>query len=319
IYQPNTIFITGLQLEQKPYFTSFINGSRSSKGLLKIPFYLKPPYTINVFHKSTKAMSTIVDQSTSPMIFHVGDSYYSNASISFWNYVKNLTVYIKGNASAVWTANTTFYAYNSANWDNVEHMYTLSAIDNRTFKVYVDGVYKGSITSSEDVTNIIGNVIDMGNTSPSPTAIYRDMSLYSRALADDEVAKLYNKTFGMQIDGDIYDVKIKERPSVPVDAIYFPLGANAKDESNSVSPSSEANTVYEDSAVWVGTGTSNLVPNPDAVIVTAGFNNATVGWDPALHKDAIQVQSWSNGYNGGVTAPATGYHAKWVYEGMNGF
>jgi hypothetical protein len=36
-----------------------------------------------------------------------------------------------------------------------------------------------------------------------------------------------------------------------------------------------------------------------------------VGWDSALHADAVNVTGWTNGHNPGVGSPTLGYHAHW--------
>lgn len=46
-------------------------------------------------------------------------------------------------------------------------------------------------------------------------------------------------------------------------------------------------------------------PTPMANIATK------YSWDSSLHANAIQVKGWSEGYNGGVSSPTTGYHAMW--------
>jgi hypothetical protein len=47
--------------------------------------------------------------------------------------------------------------------------------------------------------------------------------------------------------------------------------------------------------------TTNLLyyPTPGAPVAT------NIGWDPALHPNAINVTGWGTGWNGGVTAAAT--------------
>lgn len=52
--------------------------------------------------------------------------------------------------------------------------------------------------------------------------------------------------------------------------------------------------------------TTNVVPYP-----TPGTVVGAIGWDQSLHPGAINVASWSNGYNKGVGTPASGYHAYW--------
>jgi hypothetical protein len=51
----------------------------------------------------------------------------------------------------------------------------------------------------------------------------------------------------------------------------------------------------------------NIFPYP-----TPTGTVGAVGWDQSLHPQAITVNGWSSGHNGGVTpAPAKGYHAYW--------
>lgn len=66
-------------------------------------------------------------------------------------------------------------------------------------------------------------------------------------------------------------------------------------------------------------GTNNFVYNPTGKLISNGIPGTyKPGWDETLHSDAITVYNWSSGYNGGVGSPAIGYHAKWVYEGIEG-
>lgn len=52
--------------------------------------------------------------------------------------------------------------------------------------------------------------------------------------------------------------------------------------------------------------TTNILPYPTP---GAAYTNST--WNASLHPDAISVSGWSDGYNGGVTSPGSGYHAYW--------
>ncbi|HQN16807.1 MAG TPA: T9SS type A sorting domain-containing protein [Bacteroidales bacterium] len=63
----------------------------------------------------------------------------------------------------------------------------------------------------------------------------------------------------------------------------------------------------------------NFVNNPNGSIISNGTpGNYQPGWDAALHADAITVSNWSTGYNSGVSSPAIGYHAHWIYGGVDG-
>lgn len=180
-------YFADFQLEKKAFATSFVSGSRPSEGKINIPFSLSPPYTISLFHKPSKPLSQVADQASSPMIFQMG-GYYTNASISFWNYVKELRVYIKGDSSGGWTSTSTHYSYNNDTWDDTLHWYSLVAIDNTTFNTYMDGIKMGSQVSTDSVTKI--SFIDIGNAR-NPNATYKHLSIYNRALSDEEIYQLY--------------------------------------------------------------------------------------------------------------------------------
>lgn len=68
-------------------------------------------------------------------------------------------------------------------------------------------------------------------------------------------------------------------------------------------------------------GTENMLNNSDGKLVNSLYGvpgSYQTGWDSELHNDAIVVQNWSVGYNSGVGSANIGYHAKWVYEGIDG-
>lgn len=274
--------------EGRVFPTSYTKGSRSD-GRIDVPFKLKPPYTINLWHKGIKPLSEVIDQSTSPMIFQLND-YHSNASISFWNYVKSLKIYIKSDLAAGWTSTISHFTYSNETWDNKEHMYTLVAIDNRTFKVYMDGEYLGQQTSSEDVTNI--TYLSMGNIS-QPNAQYHDVSLYDKALNEIEVKKLYGQ-FSITKEGALITKKITEKPNnIPEDALYIPLDFNSSDRLNLISSSSESNIIRDNGSTWVG-GTSELEFNFNR---DYGMNWAG-DWSIVYWKNPIGTHTNNlNGYN----------------------
>ena len=58
--------------------------------------------------------------------------------------------------------------------------------------------------------------------------------------------------------------------------------------------------------------TTNIAPYP-----TPSSAVGAVGWDQSKHPNAIHVNGWSYGYNGGVENPSQGYHACWnIIDGI---
>lgn len=272
-------YLTDLQLEARPYATAYTETVRPSAGRVDIPFVLKPPYTVNVWHKPMMPLSYVTDQPTSPMILQ-WNNYYANASISLWNFVKVLRLYVKGNTAAGWTGTTSHYTYSGTTWDNVEHMYTVVAVDNRTFRVYMDGVYLGQNVNTEDVTNI--TYLSMGNTS-MPNARYRDLSIYSRALSDSEIASTYKHAMKMETTGQLRVKKlVEEPPAMPDDVYYFPMTEDAANKYQNIKPILTSNLAFENSVMWVGAATTNLfsqtIPStPDANVVVTEYGTSNAG------------------------------------------
>ena len=63
-----------------------------------------------------------------------------------------------------------------------------------------------------------------------------------------------------------------------------------------------------------GEATTNIAGVPEINPTYSTEGTYQPGWDTALHADAVTVNNWGTGYNGGVTRPATDWHAHWVYE-----
>lgn len=59
--------------------------------------------------------------------------------------------------------------------------------------------------------------------------------------------------------------------------------------------------------------TINYIPSP----YKSSYSAVSPGWDTSKHPNAVAVNGWSNGYNGGVSSPSTGYHAMWnIIDGI---
>ena len=274
------------QMEIKSFATSFVNGSRSA-GSFNIPFSLTPPYSINVTHKSSVPSSSVTTQATSPVIFALGH-YYTNASIIFWNYTGYLRVYAKGDTGTGWCVTSTFVALDSSNWDNKENTYTLVVESSTSFKLYMNGNLLGTRTFSVAVTSINGSFLSFSQTGGIISdAIYKNLSIYNRALTADEVKKLYNSKLSIESDGDIKQVTVKESPAIPSDVYYFQLTLNGKDRYGVISPQTDTNVVYSKEGAWVGTAVTNLANVSDFTYwINSGNGNDLPDGIPRLQSDA---------------------------------
>lgn len=213
------------QLEANNFSTHYVEGSRPDKGQVTLPFNLTPPYSINFKHRSSWPIVNQVDQPTYPYILQMGD-YYTNASISIWNYGKSLKGYIKGDVSSTWTGlHTSSVTYDATNWEDVEHTYTFIALTNTSFELYMDGEKVDDLVSSESVTNIPKLILGQGAVA---NCRYRDFSIYNKALIDSEVKLLAKGTHSITNKG-LTTKQLISRPNIPLDAYYFDLGENGNE------------------------------------------------------------------------------------------
>lgn len=136
--------------------------------------------------------------------------------------------------------------------------------------------------------------------------IISNLSIYNRALNSNEVKKLASESSKVTKTGSFVLPYVIERPnSLPSDAYYFPLTFNAQDQYKDLGPSSEANLVYQDEGVWVGTATTNLIPNPSDI------NNTS--WTKEAFSGVITTNA-TRAPNGTYTADQINMTAGYVYR-----
>lgn len=241
-----------IQLEKKSFATSFISGSRGI-GSLAVPNCLGTTGgSINLKFKLTNLATTAYR-----MI--ISNQYNSNAFFITTTNSSNAVYGYYPNTSGSHTYLPISYSVEPLKWVTIAWVWDSSSI-----AVYVDGNKVGESTAGNIDCTRISTTIDKlyicgGNPSyPTPVGIVKDLSFYNRRLSVDEIGQLTNPAFELTPTGDLITSSITSKPNIPSDAIYFPLGHDAKDEYKVISPSSESNTVYEDGAVWVGQSTKNL-------------------------------------------------------------
>jgi hypothetical protein len=267
------------QLEaNRTFATAYYSSNSVSRGYGKL--YLKPPAEIQTqgsqFTIHVEARGTRYTQTDYIDIFCDDADRWngqlrciSGTSYGVGTYGIELLVRATGRG-----ATSNLYAPisnpNDGNW----HSYTLVSTGSGA-KVYQDGklvgnfanVYPQYVNNLSVGRNALGDANMFGGW-------YRNLSIYNRALTDDEVNKLSNKKMGID-DGNIYTT-IVEKPQLPSNCIYFPLGASTKDSFKTNGANSEANLVYEKGGVWVGTATTNIPTNQGIDINNLYVYNATV-------------------------------------------
>ena len=281
------------------------------KGAGRLDFRLaqSSEWTISFRHRPHKPLASVIDQGSSPNIIQFG-SYYGNASLSFWNYTKTLRVYMKGDTSSGWTGTTMFDTLTDALWDNVERHYVIVKRNHRTFDFYRDGILLGTATSTEDLSNITW--FSLGVTS-MPTATYRDLSIYNRALSAEEATKLARSPYSITKAGEMRIRTLNETGvDIPPGGVLLPLDDPSVMRTGKTE--GQAEVLYDEGASFVTNGVKNVFITPPHKI----SNTVYFSWDTALHQGAVGPTGWSSGINPGVTSPTIGYHAMWQHEGMEG-
>lgn len=249
-------FFCAPQMEAKEFATSFVEGSRNS-GKFAIQNPVKTgDYTVNFKLKiNTNIGSSISHQAVMSM-----GNYYSNNS---WTIMDTHSLIVGGTQKLIRKGN-------SAEWDwstgslttpsNFKEFNQITIVRNSThYRCYSNGIFVGEITHlASDMQDLIwvGSINDGGQVGSS---IIKDLSIYNRALTDDEVAKNYKSSMNLQADGGLISRVVKEKTvGIPDGAYCFPLGFDGKDELKSISPVTEENTVYENGAVWIGGSATNM-------------------------------------------------------------
>jgi len=200
------LLVYAIQLEQKPYATSFINGTRYPETLtIPTASVLNPQEgTVEFWWMPiNQPASTIVSQQTSPPIFEIG-TYWQPNSLILWVYAGvGLRLLVRGNEATTWTGNWTIIS--GFNWYQLNCWYHIALRwqNGNTFYVFVNGVKYGPYVSSLPLTSIAGNIMSLGKLNASSggsNALFDDLRISSRARTDAEIAAAYQSGQPLPVD-----------------------------------------------------------------------------------------------------------------------
>jgi len=200
------LLVYAIQLEQKPYATSFINGTRYPETLtIPTASVLNPQEgTVEFWWMPiNQPASTIVSQQTSPPIFEIG-TYWQPNSLILWVYAgAGLRLLVRGNEATIWTGDWTIIS--GFNWYQLNCWYHIALRwqNGNTFYVFVNGVKYGPYVSSLPLTSIAGNIMSLGKLNASSggsNALFDDLRISSRARTDEEIAAAYQSGQPLPVD-----------------------------------------------------------------------------------------------------------------------
>ena len=197
---------TDLQVEQKPYATSWQLGGTPRVGeLITVPttgvvnpvegtveFWWQP------INQPTSDMTT---QITSPQIIRMG-SYFINNSWVLWNWSGRLDLLVRGAEATGWTGN--WSVISGTAWHQLNRWYHMAVrwSGGNTFWVFVDGVRYGPYVSTHAFTGVAGNVMELGGirSSGHANALYDDLRVSNHARTDAEIQAAFNSGMPAPVD-----------------------------------------------------------------------------------------------------------------------
>lgn len=304
------IFVDNIQAELTTFATSWVSGSKSQgKIFLPIEQYLNNTEgTIHFKHKmeygiSNTIISGSIVQNTPP-------------NAKWWGLYRssNGTTYIH------WldgTTHTSAFQQNQYTW--VDYTIKWDASNER---YYASGVQIGSkARSAFDPTDQFPT-ITLGWGWTAGEGLFKDFSIYNKALDDNQIKKLVNQSTQIKENETITNLLVEE-PILPWGAFYYQLSDDTLDITHTLDGSDTTNLGYEHNAVWVGTATNNNYTTPDfeSVAASANWNHwgstGNIGtYGVNTDKDFIRTGNYSHWVaNGaGATADYLLYQAC-VYDG----
>jgi hypothetical protein len=241
----------GVQVEQKPYATSYVVGSRSVSEL-NLPVNLSnADFTIvGQMFRQRPIDSTIVSNAC--------DLYLSG------NNICSLRYYLLGGTPSPWIDADSWgqphnyisksFNYNKWSWfyiqrvGNTKLTFSLLNDDGNTWTTW-----QVIPTSAQYFTSLI---LKTGTNSK-----FKNISFYNTVLSLVNIDKMRDNKSPISKVGSITGMSLVERSiTIPGGAYHFPLDINSKEKNTGVGANEDANTVY-DGSVWVGNAVSNLATN----------------------------------------------------------
>jgi hypothetical protein len=188
-------WVKNVQVETKGFPTSFVETIRPS-GILKYPSDCINPSqgTISFWYKPNYPTSSVTGQTNSPKLIQIGD-YYTNSSITIWNFTNNLNLFVKGATNTGWSLSKSFgsllqqdtWSFITVSWSGT------------TWKVYKDGILLGTNTANESLGKIGGNSMYVGgdggdggsSAGKACNGIIDELRIDNIARTDEEIQSWY--------------------------------------------------------------------------------------------------------------------------------
>lgn len=270
-FPDNTIVdFADIQLEEKPYSSSFVNGSRSSVSNLKLEGFKENNFSISFKLKpkveyyntlSGNYNRTLLRMIHSDGLREIRYTDYTNAiptakySFTFFDLEPNVQ----------WNGSNNHYhhniSYRQEKWHDfflVKSGSTLSVIVKLEGKELVNSAF--NYTSDSKLSDFQLSSIVIGSTSNSTTwaSELKDFSIYNKALTLEEINALSKTQLSITREGVLKHSVSENTLNIPVDSFYFPLGSNTNDITGMYKSTDSSNVIFEDGYLGVMKNIKNL-------------------------------------------------------------
>jgi len=313
IYAKHQVMVYDFQLEQRAVATAFVPTTKAASVLSVPSSTLGTEGTISILWRVGEATSTY------SVVF--GCNWWTNPitrdTINFyrgtgWDAGDRLGWMIYDGSAATALIGGSILGINS----RIGHLLFISlgwSTATTTGRVYVRDMTDGTILASSTNINTLFNgfsslgplYIGTREGSEPQNGIFRSLSIYNKMLTVEELKTLSSRSLGIN-ELILSTSSYREVPAIPADAHYYPLASNTYDKNGIVSAYAATNVVYEDSAAWVGSATTNYWASTNPTEVGSGLVTAYGASGPnllprwLLTKTGIDTQS--HGWKDVITA-----------------
>lgn len=272
----NAAWGANYQIEIRDYSTRFANGTRPTANGVTLSNPVRTGnFTVNFKAKINTIPGAVV---TYQALFSMG-AYYTNNSFTIMD--RGGTT-VQGNQRIIRKGNLAEWNWGPANFtfdSTFNNVNMITVVRNATnYRCFTNGAFIGEFAHA---STTMGDTIWVGSkndTSSIGSSTIKDLSIYNRALSDEEVGELFNNCFDLKTSGDLVIPGLISRPQIPDNVHLFPLDFDAKDEYKTYTPTIETNTIFEDGTLFIGEGTTNILAPLAYLTAPSTELNGYTGW-----------------------------------------
>ena len=215
VAQNTTFWTDGLQVEQKPFATSWhLPGTTRAEEIISAPLaniVFPTQGEVGFWWNPRTPVSAIISQAASPILLQIG-THHSNASLTLWAWHNagaepHLMLYVRGQSAGGWSLVQIVRASGSG-WyqQDLFNNYAVTWSGGHNFRVYRNGTLVGGpYTIADPVTAWHGTQIWFGNDGAgqgTPGALIDDIRISRTERTGAEILAGFNSGAPLPVDSD---------------------------------------------------------------------------------------------------------------------